>query len=334
MGALTISGAKGMPLRDIIQTILTDYAAAKSQQFAQHALGALIRHEAAETVKEVLGEQVAGLQVEGSAGAGNWAAVPWISVFDPAITTTATHGYYVVYLFHVSEPIVHLSLNQGTTSVREEFGARTREILKDRAELIRKRVAEFADALPINKIELGSDARLPGDYVAGHSLGATYSLDTLPDKTHLRSDLQTIVRAYRALIYRGGIDADAESQTDIADEFAIPAQVSITETRKYAYHRKVERNRTAARFAKKFHGSRCQACDLEFAERYGNIGKGFIEAHHLRPISTLEEGIPVKYDVAADFAVLCSNCHRMIHRTKEPSDLAAFRQLIDTEEVW
>jgi 5-methylcytosine-specific restriction protein A len=224
---------------------------------------------------------------------------------------------------------VYLSLNQGTTSVREEFGARAREILKDRAELIRRRVEGFAAVLPISKIELGSDARLPGDYVAGHSLGTAYSLNALPDEAHLRSDLQTIVRAYRALTYRGGIDAEAESQTDIADEFAISPQASITEIRKYAYHRKVERNRTAARFAKKFHGNRCQACDLKFAERYGDIGKGFIEAHHLRPIATLEEGVPVKYDVATDFAVLCSNCHRMIHRSNDPSDLVAFRQLIN-----
>ena len=54
-----------------------------------------------------LGELGAGLLVEGSAGAGNWAAVPWISVFDPAITTSATRGYYLVYLFHVNNPVVH-----------------------------------------------------------------------------------------------------------------------------------------------------------------------------------------------------------------------------------
>jgi 5-methylcytosine-specific restriction protein A len=40
-----------------------------------------------------------------------------------------------VYLFHAREPVVHLSLNQGTTTVREEFHARAREILKDRADL-------------------------------------------------------------------------------------------------------------------------------------------------------------------------------------------------------
>ena len=42
----------------------------------------------------------------------------------------------------------------------------------------------------------------------------------------------------------------------------------------------------------------------------------------------LEEGVPVKYNVASDFAVLCANCHRMIHRTSDPSDLEGFRKLI------
>jgi 5-methylcytosine-specific restriction enzyme A len=235
----------------------------------------------------------------------------------------------VVYLFHVSSPVVQLSLNQGTTAVREEFGARAREILQDRADLMRKRIAEFADALPVTKIDLGSSARLPGDYAAGHALGITYELTTLPDETKLRVDLQNIVRAYRALTYHGGIDADVDSQSDVAEEFNISAGASVTETRKYVYHRKIERNRTAARQAKKFHGTRCQACDLDFGERYGEIGKGFIEAHHLRPIATLEEGVPVKYEVAADFAVLCSNCHRMIHRLTDPSDLKTFRAILN-----
>jgi 5-methylcytosine-specific restriction protein A len=145
-----------------------------------------------------------------------------------------THGYYAVYLFHANEPVVHLSLNRGTTSVREEFEGRAREILRDRADLMRKRVADFADALPIKTIDLGSNARLPGDYVAGHALGTTYMLSALPDETQLRSDLQAIVRAYRALTYRGGIDSDVEGQTDLADEFGIPTQTSITETRRYA----------------------------------------------------------------------------------------------------
>jgi hypothetical protein len=94
-----------MPLRETLQRISTEYPAAKGLPLEGHALAGFIRHQAAQTLEEGLGELGAGLVVEGSPGQGNWAAVPWISVFDPAITTSATRGYYVVYLFHASEPV-------------------------------------------------------------------------------------------------------------------------------------------------------------------------------------------------------------------------------------
>jgi 5-methylcytosine-specific restriction protein A len=162
------------------------------------------------------------------------AGILTIAVFDPSVTTSATRVFFVVYLFHVDEPLVYLSLNQGTTAVREEFRGRAREILRDRADLMRKRIAEFAAILPINKIDLGSEARLPGDYAAGHALGTSYKLDMLPDEARLRFDLQTIIRAYRALTYRGGVDADIEGQSNVADDFPLTRQMSITETRKTA----------------------------------------------------------------------------------------------------
>ena len=142
----------------------------------------------------------------------------------------------------------------------------------------------------------------------------------------MRTDLQNIVRAYRALTFRGGIEGDVEPQAELEDEFKIPPKTSVIEIRKYAFHRKIERNRTAAKQAKKFHGTICQACDLDFEKRYGAIGKGFIEANHLKPIASLEEGVAVTYDVAADFAVLCANCHRMIHRSDDPSNLSLFKK--------
>jgi hypothetical protein len=71
--------------------------------------------------------------------------------------------------------------------------------------------------------------------------------------------------------------------------------------------------------------ARYQACDLNFKERYGEFGNGFFEVHLLRPIATLEEGVAVTYDIAADFAVLCANCHRMIHRSADPSNLSLFQ---------
>ncbi len=318
-----------MALAEALQAISSSYFNATREQYAGHSLAAYIRGDAKQAVADALGEFAVGLDVVGSAGAGKWAEVPWIAVFDPAITTTATEGYYVVYLFHSHLPIVHLSLNQGTTAVRKEFGERAREVLRDRAELMRKRIADLSTAFPVKTISLGSKARLPGGYEAGHAVGVSYNLNSLPSELQLRSDLQAIVRAYRALTYRGGIDASVDDGSEIPEEFGLPPNPTVIETRKYAYHKKIERNRTATRHAKRHHGYRCQACSLNFQERYGELGKSFIEAHHLRAISSLEEGVAVVYDVAKDFAVLCSNCHRMIHRSSDPSDLQGFRKLVE-----
>jgi 5-methylcytosine-specific restriction protein A len=187
---------------------------------------------------------------------------------------------------------------------------------------MRKRLTDFAELLPVTKIDLGFSSGLPGDYEAGHALGITYEIDRLPQEPELRTDLETVVSAYRKLTFRGGLDASGDVRDDLEDE---DAGGTLYEKRQYRLHRRIERNRTAARRAKQHHGTRCQACELDFAERYGDIGEGFIEAHHLRPISSLNEGVSVVYEVATDFAVLCANCHRMIHRMLDPSDLRAFR---------
>ena len=41
------------------------------------------------------------------------------------------------------------------------------------------------------------------------------------------ADLQAIVRACRALTYRGGVDADVETQNDIAEEFDLPTSTTV-----------------------------------------------------------------------------------------------------------
>jgi 5-methylcytosine-specific restriction enzyme A len=121
-----------MALRETLQKILTDYPQARTTALEGNPLAQYIRGDAAAAVSDALGEVGEGLVVQGSPGQGNWAVVPWISIFDPAITTSATRGFYVVYLFHTDKPLVYLSLNQGTTAVREEFASKARAVLADR----------------------------------------------------------------------------------------------------------------------------------------------------------------------------------------------------------
>lgn len=46
---------------------------------------------------------------------------------------------------------------------------------------------------------------------------------------------------------------------------------------------------------------------------YGDIGKDFIEGHHIIPVSDLKEGDKTKVE---DIVLVCFNCHKMLHRKR------------------
>jgi len=95
---------------------------------------------------------------------------------------------------------------------------------------------------------------------------------------------------------------------------------AVIERKRYRQHRRIERNSTAAVAVKRSRGFRCEACGFAFEDMYGDLGSQFIEVHHLRPLASLDEDAEVEYRLD-DFAALCSNCHRMIHRRSDPADL-------------
>ena len=68
----------------------------------------------------------------------------------------------------------------------------------------------------------------------------------------------------------------------------------------------------------------CEGCGFDFAERYGERGEGFIEVHHLLPLSV---GGP-RTTKLTDLAVLCANCHRMVHRQEPWLGLQNLRALV------
>src|SRR5690606_15771777 len=57
----------------------------------------------------------------------------------------------------------------------------------------------------------------------------------------------------------------------------------------------------------------CESCGFDFERVYGDIGKGFAECHHRTPISQLRPGDRTRLE---DLAIVCPNCHRMLHRTE------------------
>jgi hypothetical protein len=70
----------------------------------------------------------------------------------------------------------------------------------------------------------------------------------------------------------------------------------------------------------------CQICGFSFFEKYGEIGEGFIEAHHKNPLSKRNEKTITKKE---DIALVCSNCHRMLHRGDPTFGIEEIKQKIN-----
>ena len=98
----------------------------------------------------------------------------------------------------------------------------------------------------------------------------------------------------------------------------------------YRYHKYRERNQKVIRLAKAQRIItdpllKCDVCEFSFQERYGQVGIDYIEAHHCIPLS--ESKTVVKTRVS-DFALVCSNCHRMLHRHRPWLEIKDIRSLV------
>lgn len=75
-----------------------------------------------------------------------------------------------------------------------------------------------------------------------------------------------------------------------------------------------------------FHGTRCLGCGFDFELTYGPIAAGFIEVHHLVPVSQMGKNYVV--DPLRDLIPLCSNCHSVVHRSSQPLTLEQLRNAL------
>ena len=310
--------------REVLATVFASYDSERLKPLKGSSFARWFSHDAAASLASILARP--DLHFEGSVGQGNWAEVPWFGVFNPESTTSATQGVYVVYLFSADCQSVYLCQGQGVTSVKEEFGRRQKDELVRRAELIRARVPEFSARFSAGPISLGGRTPLAKSYDDAVAYYRRYEFASLPSDDELRKDLLEIVTAYDLLIARGGTDNVETAMLVSGAEQGNGERQTIDEQRRYVRHMKLDRRSTSK--VKKALGYVCQACGFDFVRHYGELGREFIEAHHLTPLHLLPEGKVVSLDPLTDFAVLCANCHRMVHRGKDvlPVDVLSQRE--------
>lgn len=305
------------PLRDGLQraTELVTQPRTTEKVTSGDPLHQLMVHELPGLIRPLVGDPQ-GFKVQGSAGQVNlsWAETPWVSVFDRLVTESAQRGHYVVYLVHPGGQGIYLSLNQAVTEAGQSGGGRpVQEVLAGQAARLRNLLpAEATDGLILSSLDLAGAGYRTRGYEAGNVAGLYYPADAIPHDAVLAHDLSRFLRLYD--LTTTGLDAE-----DAGSDSSTPESARVgLESRRYRWHLRAEgRNGAVAKRAKQLQGYTCCVCDRDFVTELGELGKRCIDAHHLTPFAELDER-PRKLDPRNDFAIVCANCHRMIHSETPP----------------
>lgn len=89
-----------------------------------------------------------------------------------------------------------------------------------------------------------------------------------------------------------------------------------------------ERNPIAREQCLAFYGYGCSVCKMSFQVTYGEIGKGFVHVHHLKPVSELGDDYLI--NPIDDLRPVCPNCHAMLHKRTPPYTIEELSQILDT----
>jgi hypothetical protein len=124
---------------------------------------------------------------------------------------------------------------------------------------------------------------------------------------------------------------ESRLKADTLDPNEPPAREEFPEGAAYErLHTTRERNAALVRLVKERALAKngrlcCQVCKFDFARQYGALGHGFIEAHHTRPLAELTKATKMRPE---DMALVCSNCHRMLHRRRPWLGMEQLRRLV------
>ena len=101
-------------------------------------------------------------------------------------------------------------------------------------------------------------------------------------------------------------------ETDYPDEANMQSKTFPEGAKQTVLVNKYERNPEARGKCIEVHGTRCQVCDMSFAETYSFFAKDFIHVHHITPLHQISESYDVNPET--DLIPVCPNCHAMLHR--------------------
>jgi hypothetical protein len=180
-----------------------------------------------------------------------------------------------------------------------------------------------ADIPPIQLLVVNSSTKIPGDEGLGFMLDKERLASLSQEDKRIQWEVakeKVFDWNWRDVLKQFGLTPrlpDDEEEAAIAT-FGYEGRIVV----KLQIHRHRERDSALTKAKKaeaenKYGKLSCEVCGFLFTARYGQHGSGFIECHHREPLKTITGG--GKKVRLEDLALVCANCHRMLHRKDWPS---------------
>jgi 5-methylcytosine-specific restriction enzyme A len=139
-----------------------------------------------------------------------------------------------------------------------------------------------------------------------------------------QEELRKVSETIRSLVLSDAFIPSKEVLSDDEEE-SEEGQI-LTRTHRYRERDSKLAKRKKERVLKEKSFLSCEVCGFNFKKKYGDQGDGFIECHHMKPVSELVVGEKTKL---SDLSLVCSNCHRMIHRKRPWLSVEKLKSLLN-----
>lgn len=185
-------GSMNSNLREKFLTVMNEYLQARTERFASHKMGSVVRNEMTTEITRLPFIDHNQYVVTGSIGQGNWAAVPWLAIMNKDITTSTQRGYYIVYLFSEDMERLYLTLAQGVTETSKEEMQKIKEEIREQIHMSQKVKKD-------DEIFLGTSSKAKG-YANSTAAYIAYAANKMPSEKELVEDLEEMLRYYEGFI--------------------------------------------------------------------------------------------------------------------------------------
>jgi 5-methylcytosine-specific restriction protein A len=162
------------------------------------------------------------------------------------------------------------------------------------------------------------------DYQGAPTKGGRYDAKVLSEFVEDPARMRAVAESIRSTILEGEVAFVPNEEIDAEEMSADEGRLLVARHLRRERSPKLRR----AKIAKvKTDGLpvACEVCQFDFAASYGELGQDYIEVHHVLPLHAAGS----RRTRLQDLALLCANCHRMIHRSTPwltPDQLRALLQ--------